>query len=73
MKKTTNSGSVEFHRIRFGIGRAYAEQMVCVMDSGPTVMIFDLEGMLIIEHPWPKPGTTYVSNGRPRGRSSRTA
>lgn len=30
-------------------------------------MIFDLHGTLIIEHAWPKPGTTYVSNRHPRG------
>ena len=35
------------------------------MDAGKSVMIFDLRGTLIIEHPWPKPGTKYVSNGRP--------
>ena len=27
-------------------------------------MIFDLQGTLIIEHRWPKPGIKYVSNGR---------
>ncbi len=38
------------------------------MDTGPTVMFFDLDGTLIIEQPWPSPGVKYVSNGRPRGR-----
>jgi hypothetical protein len=37
------------------------------MDAGNTVMVFDLHGTLIIEHPWPKPGTKYVSNGRRPG------
>ena len=67
VKKTSNTGAVEFRGIRFGIGRAHAEQMVSVMDSGPTVMIFDLKGTLLIEHPWPEPGIKYVSNGRRRG------
>ena len=42
------------------------------MDSGPTVMIFDLKGTLLIEHPWPKPGTKYVSDGRRPGPAPRT-
>ena len=62
-----DSGSVEFRGIKFGIGRAFGGHRVCVMDAGKTVMIFDLHGTLIIEHPWPKPGTNYVSNRRPRG------
>lgn len=72
VKKVTDSGTVEFRGIRFGIGRAWGDQRVCVMDAGKSVMIFDLRGTLIIEHPWPKPGVTYVSNGRPRGRRSNT-
>lgn len=67
VKKVQDSGSVEFHGIKFGIGRAHAGHRVCVMDAGKTVMVFDLKGTLIIEHPWPKPGTTYVISARPRG------
>lgn len=67
VKLVGNTGAVEFRGIRFGIGRAFAEQRVCVMDAGKTVMVFDLRGTLIIEHPWPKPGTKYVSNGRRPG------
>jgi len=72
VKLVGNTGAVEFRGIRFGIGRATAGHRVCVMDAGKTVMIFDLQGTLIIEHPWPKPGTKYVSNGRPRGRTRQT-
>lgn len=72
VKLVGNTGAVEFRGIRFGIGRAFAEHRVCVMDAGNTVMVFDLHGTLIIEHPWPKPGTKYVSSGRPRGRARKT-
>jgi hypothetical protein len=45
------------------------------MDAGKTVMIFDLKGTLIIEHPWPKPGTKYVATdalaGQPPKPSNR--
>ena len=67
VKVVQDSGSVEFRGIKFGIGRALGGQRVCVMDAGKTVMIFDLRGTLIIEHRWPQPGATYVSNRRPRG------
>ena len=67
VKIVQDSGSVEFRGIKFGIGRALGGHRVCVMDAGKTVMIFDLHGTLIIEHPWPKAGITYVSNRRPRG------
>ena len=72
VKKVGNTGAVEFRGIRFGIGRALADHRVCVMDAGPSVMIFDLRGTLIIEHPWPKPGVHYVSNGRSRGPAPKT-
>lgn len=67
VKVVQDSGSVEFKGIKFGIGRAMGGHRVCVMDAGKTVMIFDLRGTLIIEHRWPKPGITYVSNRQTRG------
>ena len=70
VKIVQDSGSVEFRGIKFGLGRAFGGQRVCVLDAGKTVQVFDLAGTLIIEHAWPKPGTTYVSNRRPRGRST---
>ena len=70
MKKVQDSGSVEFRGIKFGLGRAFAGHRVCVLDAGKSVQIFDLAGTLIVEHPWPKPGVTYVSNGRPRGHGT---
>ena len=70
VKIVQDSGSVEFRGIKFGLGRAFGGQRVCVLDAGKTVQVFDLAGTLIIEHAWPKPGTTYVSNRRPRGRTT---
>ncbi|WP_162940215.1 hypothetical protein [Gryllotalpicola protaetiae] len=67
VKKKTNIGAVEFRGTRLGIGRAHAEEMVAAMDSGPSVMIFDLKDTLLIEPPWPDAGVKHVSNGRPLG------
>lgn len=72
VKLVQAGGSVEFRGIKLGIGRALGGHRVCVMDAGKSVLIFDLRGTLIIEHSWPKPGTTYVSNRRPRGPGRRS-
>ena len=37
-----------------------------------TIQIFDDQGTLIVEYPWPKPGTKYVGSGNSRGRRPRT-
>ncbi|MBO1741764.1 transposase [Leifsonia sp. TF02-11] len=68
VKLVDRGGSVEFHGIRFGISRDYSKKRIAILDTGPTIMFFDLDGTLIIEQPWPSPGVKYVSNGRPRGR-----
>ncbi len=68
VKLVDRGGSVEFHGIRFGISRDYSKKRIAILDTGPTIMFFDLDGTLIIEQPWPSPGVKYASNGRPRGR-----
>lgn len=70
IKVAHDRGSVEFRGIKFGLGRAFGGHRVCALDAGKTVQDFDLAGTLIIEHPWPKPGITCVSNSRPRGRTA---
>lgn len=58
--------------IKIGRARALGGQRFCVLDAGKSVQVFGLADTLIIEHPLAKPGTTYVSNRRPRGRSTPT-
>lgn len=36
------------------------------------MLIFDHQGTLIAEYPWPKPGTKYVASGQRRGRKPKT-
>jgi len=43
--------------------------MICEPE---TLQNFDDRGTLLIEHPWPKPGTKYVGSGNSRGRRPRT-
>jgi hypothetical protein len=38
-----------------------------LVETEVSLMVFDDEGTLLIEHRWPAPGTKYVSSGRRRG------
>lgn len=38
-----------------------------LVEAEASLLVFDDHGTLLIEHPWPKPGTKYVRSGRPRG------
>lgn len=40
-------------------------QQVLVITAGDKITVADLEGEILIEHPRPAPGVTYVGNGRP--------
>ncbi len=68
VKKVQDSGigRVPRHQVRYR-PHATPDNGSASSTPGKTVMIFDLTGTLIIEHPWPTPGTNYVSNRQPRG------
>jgi hypothetical protein len=36
-------------------------------EENDRLLIFDAQGTLLIEYPWPEPGTKYVGSGNPRG------
>lgn len=67
VKETAITGAVEFRGIRFGMGRAHAEQ-IDVVDSGPAVTIFDLKGTLLVEHPCPRPTSSTSAMGADAAR-----
>lgn len=51
--------------------RTFSSQTCAIaylVEEEHALMVFDHQGTLIIEHPWPEPGTRYVGSGRPRGR-----
>ncbi|GAA1700674.1 integrase core domain-containing protein [Microbacterium sediminicola] len=61
------NGTIKARGIWFNISHTRRGQDVLVTYEREGIMIFDLDGTLIIEHPWPAPGVKYVGNGKPRG------
>ena len=66
------NGIVQVRRTRFHVTRLLAGQTVYLVETDEHLLVFDDRGTEIMQHRWPKPGTTYVSSGRPRGRRPRT-
>ena len=62
-KATQRSSQPLFH-----ITRLMAGQTVLLIGTDDHLLVFYDRGTEIMQHAWPKPGTTYVSSGRPRGR-----
>ena len=65
-----DNGTVFARRALFQTSRTLAGAIAYLVEEEHALMVFDYQGTLIIEHPWPKPGTRYVGSGRPRGRRS---
>lgn len=63
-----SNGSIQLRNIRFQITSRMAGHTIHAAWDPYGVTFADLNGEIIAEHPWPPHGTTYVSNGTPRGR-----
>lgn len=68
MTRIRDTGSVVVRRIRFQTSRTLAGSTAYIVEEEETVLIFDYQGTLIAEYPWPNPGTKYVASGQRRGR-----
>ena len=68
----TPGGSLRVRGTVFQIGGQFAGQNIYIIQEPDTVAFADAVGTIILEHPWPAPGTKYVSNGKPRGRRPKT-
>lgn len=68
MTRIRDTGTVVARSIRFHVSRTLTGNLVYLVESDTTLMVFDDQGTLIIEHTWPAPGTKYVGSGKPRGR-----
>ncbi|WP_426516394.1 hypothetical protein ACPPVQ_17455 [Diaminobutyricibacter sp. McL0618] len=47
--------------------RTLAGSIAYRIEENDRLMIFDAQGTLLAEYPWPKPGIKYVGSGNPRG------
>jgi len=68
MTRIRDTGSVVVRSTRFQTSRTLAGSTAYIVEEEKTVLIFDHQGTLIIEYPWPAPGTKYVASGQRRGR-----
>jgi transposase InsO family protein len=67
LTRIRDNGTVFARGTRFHVNRTLFGDVVSLVETEATLQVFDESGTLLIEHPWPKPGTKYVGSGRPRG------
>ena len=66
------NGIVQVRQTRFHVTRHLAGQSVYLIETDQHLIVFDDQGTQLMRYRWPRPGTKYVSSGRPRGRQPRT-
>ena len=67
-----DNGTVYARGTKFQTTSVLAGQIAYMIWETETIQILDDQGTLIVEYPWPKPGTKYVGSGNSRGRRPRT-
>jgi hypothetical protein len=65
--RVQSSGAVKVRGVTYQIARELAGHTILAAELEEGVKFLDDAGELLLEHPWPAPGTKHVSNGRPRG------
>lgn len=69
--RVQSSGAVRVRGVTYQIARELAGNTVYIAELDEGVKFYDHTGELLLEHPWPQPGTKHVSNGRPRGAGTK--
>ena len=67
MTRVLDNGTVFVRGIRFHVSRTLFGTLAYLVEEEASLLVFDDQGTLLIEHQWPKPGTKYVGSGRPKG------
>lgn len=67
LTRIRDNGTVFARGTRFHVNRTLFGDVVSLVETETSLQVFDESGTLLIEHPWPKPGTKYVGSGRPKG------
>ncbi|GGK92848.1 hypothetical protein GCM10007382_11300 [Salinibacterium xinjiangense] len=67
MTRVRGNGTIFLRGIRFHVSRTLAGNLAYLVETETSLLVFDDQGTLLIEHPWPEPGTKYVGGGRPKG------
>ena len=67
LTRVRDNGTVFLRGIRFHVSRTLFGTLAYLVETEASLLVFDDQGTLLIEHPWPEPGTKYVGSGQPRG------
>ena len=67
MTRIRDTGTVYRRGVRFQVSRALAGNLAYLVETDTSLLVFDDQGTLLIEHPWPAAGAKYVGSGKPRG------
>jgi putative transposase len=67
LTRIRDNGTVFARGTRFHVNRTLFGDVVSLVENDLSLQVFDESGTLLIEHPWPEPGTKYVGSGRPKG------
>jgi putative transposase len=67
MTRIRDNGTVYARGTKFQVSRTLAGSIAYRLENDDTLQIFNSQGPLLIEYPWPAPGTKYVGSGLPRG------
>jgi putative transposase len=71
LTRVRDNGTVFARGTRFHVTRTMIGAIVSLVETDTTLQVFDDQGNLLIEHPWPAPGTKYVGSGKKRGPGPR--
>lgn len=61
------TGTVSSRDVHFQLGMHRAGEQVFIVPEADYLIVTDAKGTVILQKPWPAPGTHYVGNGRPTG------
>jgi putative transposase len=68
LRRLSTAGTFMLDKVMFSVGLEHRREEVLLVLEGDSITVVDLEGVILIEHTRPAPGTTYVGNGRPSGQ-----
>ena len=67
MTRTRDNGAARARGTKFEVSRNLTGTIAYRIEDDDSLQIFDSQGTLMIQYPWPEPGTKFVGSGLPRG------
>ena len=62
MTRVRDNGTVFLRGIRFRVNRTLSGTLAYLVETESPLAVFDDQGTLLIEHPWPEPNTSAAAN-----------